>query len=257
MNLTLDLRCGVSGDMLLSALLDMYSRGSEAGPVLEMLSACGSVISETRVRKKMVKRSGGPATGLDVDFERFDGSKMTGKRMMDLMDEALSLSDCDDLGKRLAKRMLRTLLESEMAVHGARSFDDLHLHETATPDTLVDMIGISHLYSEMELDGEWIAATPISLGMGTLGTEHGVHDIPVPAVRHMLRGLPARLGPVNGELATPTGLATARSIVEIWMDEGDVPDGSVIPGEVLGRGAGSREYPSFENVLKIIRGEPE
>jgi uncharacterized protein (DUF111 family) len=129
--------------------------------------------------------------------------------------------------------------------------DEVHLHEAGTPDTLVDMIGISLLFDLLELDGEWIKATPVSLGSGKVKTSHGEMDVPVPAVRAMIRNLPARSGPVMGELATPTGIAAVSSFVEIWMDHSELGDKGEIDGSLLGIGAGSREYPSFPNMLGI------
>ncbi|MGH2717919.1 MAG: LarC family nickel insertion protein, partial [Actinomycetota bacterium] len=63
-------------------------------------------------------------------------------------------------------------------------------------------------------------------------------------------GLPARGGPVEVELATPTGTALLAEHVTAW---GPMPALTV---ERVGIGAGTRELPDRPNVLRLIVGEP-
>jgi uncharacterized protein (DUF111 family) len=145
------------------------------------------------------------------------------------------------------------ILEAEAVVHNERDFNNVHLHEAGTPDTLVDAIGIAYVSDKLEVDGYWVKATPVSLGSGTIATAHGVYEIPVPAVRHLMRGLPGRGGPVEGELTTPTGIAAAKAIAEIWLGEDEAGDGVDLPGIIVGKGAGEREYRNgFANTFTIF-----
>jgi len=247
----LDLRSGVSGDMLLGALLDMYSKKNDPEHLLGIISECASVMSPTTVSMERVDRSTGPAVRLLVDWEPMDDAEMTGSSMMEHLEKALSVISANDRVARMAGRVLRTILSAEMVVHNRRTPEEVHLHETGTPDTLVDVLGCSLLFDILELDGEWVYGTPISLGMGWVEIEHGRMEVPVPAVRNMIRSLPARTGPVEGELATPTGVALVSAMVEIWMDHGEMGDTERVKGKLLGCGAGSREYREFTNVLSI------
>jgi len=245
----LDLRCGASGDMLLSALLDRYSSRGDTSEVIEQICKAASVQAPTVVKTCRVDRHGARPLMVDVEWTDLYPVTIPGLRMMEYLKEGLERVDIGQKGRSLAERTLQRLLEGEMEAHMARSIDGVHLHEAGTPDTLVDIVGISLLYDRMDLDDIWITGTPISLGRGIVETDHGPMEVPVKAVRPMIRNLPTRTGPVEGELATPTGVAALVSLVRIWSD--DYPSGEGL--NVTGMGAGKRRYPPpFRNVLTIF-----
>lgn len=251
MNVTLDLSSGVSGDMVLGALIQMAMSRFPGKDHLRQLNDAGSVMARTKVEAVTVQREGGPAIEVRTSWEPVGKGIVTGMRMTLLLEDGLRAVSANDRISRRARSMLSRLLDAEMAVHNVMDPSMLHLHETGTPDTLVDIIGTSILFDLMELDGDWVRATPVSLGAGMVATEHGSFYVPVPAVRHLLRGVPARPGPVDGELATPTGMALVLSLVEEWVDHFN-PTGE--GAKVVGRGAGSRTYPDHHNVLCIMEG---
>ncbi len=251
MNVTLDLSNGVSGDMVLGALLQMAEARYPEKDLIGPLCKAGSVMGRTEVEALTVLRAGGPAIEVRTSWGPIGKGPVTGKGMMSHLDDGLIAVSANDRISRKARSMLQRLLEAEMAVHNIRDSSQLHLHETGTPDTIVDIIGSCILIDLLELDGDWIRATPVSLGSGTVSTDHGTFYVPVPAVRHLLRGVPARAGPVKGELATPTGMTVILSMVEEWVDPiGPDENGT----KVVGRGAGSRTYPDLPNVLSIMEG---
>jgi uncharacterized protein (DUF111 family) len=238
--------------MLLGALLDWYSLDNDPGIFIEDLARAASVQSPTRVGTFRSDRGGKKARRLEVDWDPPESGTTLGKEMISHLENALSQMGSSERSKKVARRMLNMILEAEASVHNEPGPEHVHLHETGTPDTLVDIVGIAHLYDKLEVDGYWVRGTPISLGKGMITTAHGAYDIPVPAVRHLLRELPANLGPVEGELATPTGVAAAKSMVEIWLNDEEGGDGASIPGRPVGRGAGEREYTyDFPNTLTI------
>jgi uncharacterized protein (DUF111 family) len=252
MRLTLDLRCGVSGDMLLGALLDWYSMDNDVSKFLDDLSKAASVQSPTRIRDFSSDRGGDKARRLEVEWDPLENGTTSGKEMMSHLEKALQVMGSNERTRKVARRMLNMILDAEAVVHNEPGPEHVHLHEAGTPDTIVDVVGIAHLYDMLEVDGYWVRGTPISLGRGMITTAHGAYEIPVPAVRHMLREIPANIGPVEGELATPTGVAAAKSIVEIWLDDRGGGDCTSLPGTPVGRGAGEREYTDdFPNTLTI------
>lgn len=253
MHLTLDLRCGVSGDMLLGALLDWYEKEiGDIEPVLGNISKAASIQSPTNVWTRNVRRGDETVKRLFVEWEKLEEDTCSGREMMDHLNSGLNITNMNSRVQKIAKRILLNILEAETSVHNERDVNDVHLHEAGTPDTLVDVIGIAYVADKLEVDGYWVRATPVSLGMGTIATAHGVYEIPVPAVRHMIRGMPARSGPVKGELTTPTGIAAVKALVEIWLDEKEGGDDVPLKGTPVGRGAGEREYSNtFPNTLTI------
>lgn len=250
MTIIFDLRCGVSGDMLLGALLDAFE--GDKYEVIHTIEKAASVMSPTTVNTNEIERFDLKAISIDVIWESMEVHSTGSMDMIAYMGKALDTISANPRVQKMAKRILQNILEAEMIAHKCRLMEDVHLHEAGTPDTLVDAIGISLLFDKLEMDGEWIHATPISLGAGKVRTDHGLLDVPVPAVRAMIRNIPVRTGPVEGELATPTGVAAVSSFVEIWMDHENIGDSDTIDGRILGRGAGSREYSSFPNILTIM-----
>ena len=253
-NVTIDMRNGVAGDMLLSAMLDFH--GGETYDLVEDISVASSVMKPTSVEARRVERHGREAFILDVSWEGENDKAVSGEDMKGYLRDALSESTISSAGRSVSERILDEILEAESVAHMVQDPESVHLHEAGTPDTLVDTVGLGMLFERLELDGAWIQGTPISLGYGKVNTEHGLLEVPVPAVRAMIRNLPVRSGPVPGELATPTGVASAKSMVEVWMDHRSGGDGAVIPGKLVGSGAGHRLYEApFRNVLDIYLSE--
>jgi uncharacterized protein (DUF111 family) len=252
MNVNIDLRCGVAGDMILGAMMDWYSRVGDLEEAISEIETAASVMAPIRLSADRVERHGRKALSLNVSWRKLSEREVSGDLMLGYLDEAISLTTMGYYGKDLAHRILRGILDAEMTAHMVHSDEFIHLHETGTPDTIVDAVGLGILFEKLGLEGAWIQATPISLGYGRVETEHGVLEIPVPAVRAMIRNIPVRSGPVPGELATPTGVAAALSLVEIWMDRTDGGDSTDLSGERVGSGAGQKFYdPPFRNILDI------
>ncbi len=252
MTLLFDLRSGVSGDMLLSALLHAYrNEGKDVKKVLGRIEQAASIMSPTRITMSDIERLGMDGISIDVEWNPLPKDHIHGVEMMEFINVGLRKIAANDRVRKMSIRMMKNILEAEMVAHQCRTTEDVHLHETGTPDTLVDIIGISLLFDELQFDGEWVKATPLSLGGGTVDTSHGELEVPVPAVRAMIGSVPARSGPVEGELATPTGVAAIQSFIEIWLEYSELGDDGAIEGKRKGSGAGKREYPTFTNMLHI------
>ncbi len=249
MTMIFDLRSGVSGDMLLGAMFQMYE--GDRQEVLDVLVEAASVLSPTRVWIEDIERMGQKGLKLNTEWDEMRYDNTPALDMMSHLSDGLGQISANDRVARMSRRILLSILEAEMTAHQCSTMEEVHLHEAGTPDTIVDAVGISILFDKMELDGEWVKATPISLGAGTVMTSHGELEVPVPAVRPMIRHIPVRSGPMEGELATPTGVAAVSAFVDIWMGHEELGDTGEIPGKLMGLGAGTREYPSFPNMLGI------
>jgi pyridinium-3,5-bisthiocarboxylic acid mononucleotide nickel chelatase len=89
---------------------------------------------------------------------------------------------------------------------------------------------------------------PVAVGSGTVETQHGQLSVPPPAVAVLLTGVPTLGGPAASELCTPTGAALLRHWVTAW---GPLPPMTV---ERVGSGAGSRDFASHPNILRLFVG---
>jgi len=140
------------------------------------------------------------------------------------------------------------LAEAEARVHG-REPSDVEFHEVGAVDAIVDIVGVCAGLHALGLDE--LVVSPIALGGGQMQTAHGTLPIPGPAVLELLRGcgLAAYGGPVDHELATPTGIA----LLAEWASRSGPMPAMTITGS--GVGAGSRDLPQHPNVLRLVVGE--
>ena len=96
---------------------------------------------------------------------------------------------------------------------------------------------------------ERLVVSGVSVGGGTVGSEHGRLPVPPPAVVELLRGVPSSGGPVDLELCTPTGAALLTTLADDW---GHQPAMAVTH---VGVGAGGRDPEGHANVLRLLVGE--
>jgi hypothetical protein len=235
---------GISGDMLLGALLDL---GAGEGS----LHSVGKQVSKTlgspvEIKIRDVKKKGIISKGVTVAAG--EGGVPAGH----LKQAITSLSKTLDLGKDAQKfsiETMETLLRAEEAVHGNE--EELHLHELGSADTLVDILGAAKLAGELGFFGEntRVYSSPVLVGSGTIETSHGTMPVPAPATAEILRRfrIPFKFSSVQGELATPTGVAIFANLVDSFQHP-YYP----VKVESIGRGAGSFDFDALPNVLRIM-----
>jgi len=243
MILYLDCASGISGDMLVAALLAVSgARPGDPGPLDDVvrpaLAAAG--IDPRLVALEEVRRGGFAALSFRVSdgpgFATFD------ELILSMYASGLEQPVADAVAS-IAERMAA----AEAEVHGR---DEQHLHELSGIDTAVDLISAVSLLQR--LAPERVVASPPALGDGSVETAHGVLPVPVPAVLSLLAGLPTAGGPAApggqplGELTTPTGAALLAHFAEEFTG---LPAGRI---ELTGYGAGQREVPGRPNVLRVV-----
>lgn len=239
-----DASAGVSGDMMLGALVDAGLGLTGLQRVLAGLDLGGY-----RLRAEEVKRTGFRATKVHVDLqeEQVHGHEAHhhGRRLSEIY-ALIERSRLQPSVKRLARRVFERLGEAEAVAHGTRA-EDIHLHEVGAVDALVDIVGsIAGLDA---LGVEKVYFSPLRLGYGTVQCAHGILPVPPPAVAELVKGIPVYAGDVEGELVTPTGAALAVTLAESF---GPMP--GMIP-EFIGLGAGTAER-RLPNILRLFLGRP-
>ena len=98
MTLTFDLRCGVSGDMLLGSLMDMYSREGDVDAVLNTIKRAASVMSPTDVSLSRVTRNGVDANTISVNWEPMEGEAVGGREMREHLERGIQAASLDEKG---------------------------------------------------------------------------------------------------------------------------------------------------------------
>lgn len=233
----LDCASGISGDMLLSALVDVGVplAALQAGiDSLGLPKTCQLVASE-------VKRGGFRASHIDVVHEPEHAH-----RHLHHIVEMIDRSALSPRQKELATRIFTKLGESEAKVHGS-TLRKVHFHEVGAVDSIADIVGCAIGLDLLEVDR--IVASPIALGSGTVTIAHGRVSVPAPAVIELVRGMPLQGAAVEAELTTPTGAAILAATVDQF---GPIPPCVI---EKIGYGSGDRDWKEQPNVLRLLVGE--
>ncbi|MEO8200276.1 MAG: nickel pincer cofactor biosynthesis protein LarC [Gemmatimonadota bacterium] len=145
-----------------------------------------------------------------------------------------------------AVEAFRLLGEAEGRVHGV-SAEEVGLHEVGAVDALVDIVGAIEGFEQLGIEA--IYHRPVALGDGWVRAAHGVIPIPAPATAALLEGLEiAPNGPVTGEATTPTGAVLLRV-----LSRGAPPARWRASGS--GWGAGGRNPAGYPNALRLFLGE--
>ncbi|MEW6201008.1 MAG: nickel pincer cofactor biosynthesis protein LarC [bacterium] len=224
---------GISGNMIIGALIDLGMQISTLRNELKKLAIAGYEIDAERVQRGGIEA---------VHFKVTVSDSTTHRRLKDILD-ILNQSELDDDIRTGCRKIFTLLAHSEAKVHG-KSPEDIVFHELSGVDTLVDVVG--SLTGLKMLGVSEVAASPINLGSGTIECAHGILPIPAPGTAEILKGVPAYTR-YDGELTTPTGAAIIATLAARF---GDMP---LMRLEKIGCGAGSRN-PSHPNILRIFLG---
>lgn len=150
--------------------------------------------------------------------------------------------------RALALRIFEILAQAESEAHGVPA-DEVHFHEVGAIDSIVDIVAAAVCFDDLGIRD--VAVTGIAEGSGTVRCQHGILQVPVPAVTNIAKAhrLPMRFTSRKGELVTPTGAAIAAAL----MTDQKLPERFVI--ERTGLGAGKREY-EIPSILRAMVIEP-
>ena len=229
---------GLSGDMILGALLDL---GVDPALFKERMAGLRLPV-EIAVRR--VRRGGFGAVKVDVDVK---GHEHHGRTFADV-ERVILKSRFAPAVKDRALAIFKRLFEAEAKVHGRR-FKEAHLHEAGADDTLVDVVGAACLLRELNIDD--VYCSPLNVGSGWVKTSHGCLSVPPPAVAELLKKAPVYSAWVESELVTPTGAAIVATLAKQFTK---LPE---LVYEKIGRGAGTKEFPEIPNILRVYYGEAE
>ncbi len=227
---------GISGDMMIGALLDLGFSFDTLKDKLKLLPLEGySLSSQKRLR------SGITATKFDVE----PGSSHHHRGFTDIR-QMIESSPLSPWVKEKSIEAFHKLAEAEGKIHGL-PLEKVHFHEVGAVDSIIDIVG-AMIALESFMPAR-VLSSPVNVGQGTLQCQHGIYPVPGPAAQELLRDIPVFSNEVTGELTTPTGAALLATLVDSF---GPRP-AMKISG--AGYGAGTRQTPGNANVLRISLGE--
>lgn len=236
-----DLFAGISGDMILGALVDAGLPLDALRATVADLGLAGEVeVSARRIRK-------GALFGTKVDVTRRPAAPpdLPERHLKEIL-TLLRNAPLPAPVKASAARIFQRLGEVEARIHGI-PIEAVHFHEVGAVDALVDVVGaVAGLHT---LGVTRVAASPIPLSRGSIRSAHGILPGPAPATLALLEGCPVYgLGGVEFENVTPTGAAILSTLAGSF---GPLP--AMIP-ERTGHGAGTIDLP-IPNLLRLLLGE--
>lgn len=147
--------------------------------------------------------------------------------------------------RKLALRTFELLGQAEAAIHNV-PLDQVHFHEVGAVDAIVDITCAAVGLTSLNI-GRWYSS-PVNVGSGFVDCAHGRYPVPAPATASLLRGIPTYSEGPAMELVTPTGAAILRAL-------GCDFTRPTAAFEHIGYGAGTRNPARFPNVLRISIGE--
>ena len=241
---------GISGDMILSSLVDL---GADKSKIIDGVKESANFLEGSTIKKLdfiKVQKKGKSSTQLVLEIdENIHERKATDiKKCIQSASEEIGLSDS---AKEFAENSINTLITAESNVHG-ESESSVHFHEASSIDTVVDIIGTAIALDNLNLFAEEISCSHVAIGGGTISFSHGTTSNPAYAITEIFKNSKIIVtgGPVSEELTTPTGASILVNLVsscnEFFVD---------MSIDSVGYGSGTKDFDSFANVLKIIRGK--
>ncbi|MGA3133141.1 MAG: LarC family nickel insertion protein, partial [Terracidiphilus sp.] len=275
---------GISGDMLLGALVD-------AGVPFDLLAGTAVALG-VGARLEMRKVDRGGLAGTKVDVVEDQGAREQGSkgaepafehshshshshshepddhehhahehhphehehyehaphRSLSTILSIIQSAPLKDTVKRRASRAFQLLGEVEAAIHSI-SIEKVHFHEVGAVDTIVDIVCTAAGCEALNVN-RWMAS-PLNVGSGTVKCQHGTLPVPAPATLSLLGDAPVYAAGSPMERVTPTGAALLRMLE---VEYGPLPGMRV---SARGYGAGGRDTPGEPNLLRLLVGEAD
>jgi hypothetical protein len=232
----LDCFSGISGDMLLGALLD-------AGLDFEALRKALGTLPLDGYSLEMKREERGRLFGT-LFRVRVERERLEHRGLKDIA----KIIRAGELSQEVQNRSIQifeSIAQEEGKIHNCPP-DEVHFHEVGAVDSIMDIVG--SVFGIEYLGIASIAASSLPLGSGFVETQHGRIPIPAPATVALLKGIPVYDSGLAHELVTPTGAALVKGLASAFRS---MPSMTI---DRVGYGVGSRTLPDRPNLLRIIIG---
>lgn len=228
---------GISGNMIIGAFVDLGANPDKLKEIMEKSAREFGKIEVTF--EKTVKNC---ISSTYCHVEMLENNKPL--NYPEFIEKINDL-DIDEKVKETSVNVFERIAKAEAKVHG-KTIDTIHFHEVGASDAVADVIGSIYAYYSLNLDNQKVIGLPIAVGGGRIKTAHGILPVPAPAVVEILKEAKMIGGPVESELATPTGTAIYMEICDEIKEF--IP---LINAKQVGYGAGKKDF-DHPNVLRII-----
>ncbi|GBD92692.1 hypothetical protein BMS3Abin05_00266 [bacterium BMS3Abin05] len=230
-----DCFAGVSGDMILGALIDAGLDPALLEAELGKLNVSGYTLkTEKAIRKGL--------SGIKFSVVT---AKQDKKRNLNDICEIIEESDLEADIKDSGRKIFEQLAAVEAKIHN-KKIESIHFHEVGALDSIIDVLG--SLIGLKKLGIEAVYSSKMHVGTGFVKCQHGTIPVPAPATLELLKEIPIYSRGIEAELTTPTGAAILKTVAKGF---GIMPEMRV---KKIGYGAGSGDL-EIPNLLRIYIGE--
>lgn len=240
---------GISGDMLLGALIDAGADPKSIQHVLDYIPLHYPKCKALQLQVREISTHGFRARQVELKI----AESQEEAQAAEFLRATENIAKATKISKRAASfavGSIQDLVTAESKLHGVGP-DRTHLHEAGSADTLGDVFGVAAACDLLGVFDSEIYSTPVAVGGGVVRFSHGTVAVPTPAVLEIARerSIPIHGGPENVELATPTGMAMLANLTSNYVE--NYP--SLVP-QVVGHGAGKGELTMAPNFLRVVIG---
>lgn len=240
----LDCFSGISGDMLLGALVDAGLSAEALRAELVKLPVTGYHIDVTKTQ-----RAGLAATKVTVALEEAASASGGHRRLPDIL-SLIEQSALPPEDRERGAQVFQLLARAEARVHGVEP-DAVDFHEVGAVDAIVDVLGAVIGLRLLGVERLYCSALPAGGGWasGAHPSQEGL-PVPAPATLALLAeaGAPIAGGPdADIELVTPTGAAIVAALARF--------ERPAMAVRAVGYGAGARDLEGQPNVLRLWLGD--
>jgi pyridinium-3,5-bisthiocarboxylic acid mononucleotide nickel chelatase len=229
---------GVSGDMILGALIDLGVNPAVIRKALKTLDLKGYKFKTSSVQRGLIAGS-----KAQVIIDR--SSRPVARKFSDIK-KIISGSGLSSNAKKNSLAVLERIAQAESVIHKI-PIEKIHFHEVGAVDSIIDIVGGVVALEALQIDK--IYCSSLNVGEGFVECDHGRLPVPAPATLKLLKGIPSFSNGVKRELTTPTGAAMLGYFVDSF---GSLPSMKIL-GD--GYGAGDHVIPEIPNLLRVVLGE--
>ena len=228
---------GIAGNMIIGALVDL---GANKDELKEIMEKSAEAFGKVKVSFNKISKHGIDSTFCHVEMIEHQPPVNYPKFI-----EKIESLDIDEKVKETSINVFERIAKAESKVHG-KTLQTVHFHEVGASDAVADVIGSIYAYYSLNLNQQKIIGLPIAVGGGRVKTAHGTIPVPAPAVLEILKDANIVGGPVDSELATPTGSAIYAEICDEISEF--IPQ---VKPKKIAYGAGKKDF-DHPNILRII-----
>ncbi len=246
MNLFFECNMGAAGDMIASALVDLFS---DKEAVVDNLNTLG--LPDTQIVYGTKTQCGIEGTHLEIiiggevetPHHHYHHHHHEHRNLAEVLEIVDSLNVSDKV-KDDVKNIYSIVAQAEAKAHNA-SPGEVHFHELGMLDAIADITISAYLLNELK--PERILCSSINAGGGTVECAHGVLPVPAPATANILCGVPYYKSDIETELCTPTGAAVLKYFADEFTD---IPEFKNV--QKTGVGAGTKELERA-NIIRVFQ----